>query len=74
MDLFSENKVYFLQEIIDICNKNDLIVVDCLKDENIISIEKYNDGELGDCIYEFRKIKEDLFKLVYIDKFLVTDT
>ena len=66
--IFNKNLFYSLQEIIEICGKNDLIIIDCLKDENIISIEEYNNGELGDCIFEFNRIKEDLFKLIYTDK------
>ena len=66
--IFDKNRGYFLQEIIDICYKNNLIIVDCLKDENIISIEECNNRELGDCIFEFNRIRGDLFKLIYVDK------
>lgn len=68
MKIFIKGKNYFLSEIINLCEKNGLIIVDCFKDENIISIEEYNDGELGDCIFEFNQVKKDLFKLIYIDK------
>jgi len=59
-----------MQEIIDICNKNNLITVDCLKDENIISVEEYNDGELGDCMFEFFRIKEGIFRLAFFESFI----
>ena len=59
MTIFVKTKNYSMQEIIDICNKNGLITVDCLKNENIISIEKKE----ADCLFEFRRIGDDLFKL-----------
>jgi len=68
MELFTKFKNYSLSEITNVCEKNNLIIVDCLKDENMISIEEYNNGELGDCIFEFIRIKNDLFKLIYIDE------
>ncbi|MBL7156403.1 MAG: hypothetical protein ISS87_02315 [Candidatus Pacebacteria bacterium] len=69
MNIFIKNKNYSLQEIINICDKNGLITVDCLKDENMISVE-----EKGvDCLYEFHRISEDMFKLTYSDKFLLAD-
>ncbi|MDD3463059.1 MAG: hypothetical protein PHW07_05390 [Sulfurospirillaceae bacterium] len=66
--IFTKNKQYSLEEIIYICNKYDLITVDCLKDENMISVEAYNDGALGDCIFEFKRVDDDIFKLSYVDK------
>ncbi|MBI2054331.1 MAG: hypothetical protein HYT36_03290 [Candidatus Staskawiczbacteria bacterium] len=61
MKIFTNNKKYFLAEIIKICDTNSLITVDCLKDENMISVE-----EKGvDCLFEFRKIGEDSFKLIW---------
>lgn len=68
MKIFTKFKNYTLSEIADICEENKLIIVDCLKDENIISIEEDNNGELGECIFEFSQIKEDLFKLIFTDK------
>ncbi len=69
MNIFIKNKNYSLQEIINICDKNGLITVDCLKDENMISVE-----EKGvDCLFEFHKIGEDVFKLTYADKLLLAD-
>lgn len=67
MNIFAENKVYSFQEVVDFCNRNDLVIVDCLKDENMISVEKWNDGELGDCIWEFKRTRNDLFRLDYVD-------
>ena len=61
MAIFSKAKNYSLQEIINICDKNDLITVDCLKDENMVSVEK----EGADCLFEFHKIADDLFKLTW---------
>lgn len=63
------NKKYKLKQIINFCNKHNLITVDCLKEENLISVEEYNNGELGDCIFEFKRIKDNLFKLIWIDYF-----
>jgi len=67
MNIFMKDKAYLLDEIISICNENALITVDCLKDEKMISIEKYNDGELGDCIFELKQLKNGLFKLSWVD-------
>ncbi len=61
MGIFTKNKNYSLPEIINVCDKNSLITVDCLKDENMISVEK----EGADCLFEFHKIGEDLFKLTW---------
>lgn len=60
-----------MQEINDICNKNSLATVDCLKDENMISVEKWNDGEGEDCLFEFIKINKDAFRLNYTDEFFI---
>ncbi|MCK6462402.1 MAG: hypothetical protein L6Q29_01090 [Candidatus Pacebacteria bacterium] len=62
MDIFTKDKDYTLQEIIDICDKNGLITVDCLKDENMISVEK----EGADALFEFHTTGEDLFKLTWL--------
>ncbi len=61
MKIFTKNKIYSLPKIIDICDQNGLITVDCLKDENMISVEK----EGADCLFEFHKIDDDLFKLTW---------
>lgn len=66
MKIFTKSKSYSLLEIIDVCDKNGLITVDCLKDENMVSVEEYGDGELGgSCLFEFKRIKEDIFKLLW---------
>lgn len=61
MSIFTKIKNYSLQEIIEICDKNGLITVDCLKDENMVSVEK----EGADALFEFHKIGEDIFKLTW---------
>lgn len=63
MFIFTKPKNYSLREIIDICDKNGLTTVDCLKDENMISVEK----EGADALFEFMKIGEDLFKLTWAE-------
>ena len=63
MSIFSKKRNYSLQNIIDICDKNGLITVDCLKDENMISVEE----EGADCIFEFHKIADDFFKLTWVE-------
>jgi len=65
MKIFVKNKKYSFDDIVKICDKNDLITVDCLKEENMVSVEKYNNGELGDCIFEFHQINEGIFKLTW---------
>ena len=64
-DIFEKNKIYSENEINKIAVANDLATVDCLKDENMISIEKWNNGEGEDCLFEFDKIKEDSFLIRY---------
>ena len=61
MKIFSKNKRYSFSEIIGICNQNGLITVDCLKDENMINVEE----EGVDCLFEFHKVDDDLFKLTW---------
>jgi len=61
MGIFTNDKKYTLPEIIKICDANSLITVDCLKDENMISVEE----EGADCLFEFRKIGGDFFKLIW---------
>ncbi|MCX6724201.1 MAG: hypothetical protein NT155_03480 [Candidatus Staskawiczbacteria bacterium] len=66
MEIFTKNKKYSFNDIAEICDKNGLTTVDCLKDENMISVEGYENGELsGNCISEFHQIKEDVFKLTW---------
>lgn len=59
--LFNKNKFYSENEIIEIAAKNRMITVDCLKDENMISVEE----EGADCLFEFSRIGEDKFKLTW---------
>ena len=61
--IFVKNKIYRLQEIFEICDKNGLITVDCLKDENMISVEE----EGADCLFEFSRIGNDKFKLTWLE-------
>lgn len=63
MAIFLKNKNYSLRKIIDICDKNGLITVDCLKVENMISVEK----EGADCLFEFHKTDDDLFELTWLE-------
>jgi 5'(3')-deoxyribonucleotidase len=63
MNIFTKNKSYTLQEIINICDKNGLITVDCLKDDNMISVEEAG----ADCLFEFYRISEDIFKLTWFE-------
>lgn len=69
MNIFKKNKNYSFLEIINICNKNDLIIVDCLKDENIISVEEWDDKEKeldGECLFEFKRTSGDNFLLRWL--------
>jgi hypothetical protein len=69
MKIFSKNKKYCFDDIVEICAKNNLTTIDCLNDENMISIEEYINGELGgECIFTFDKCRNNLFKLNWIDK------
>lgn len=61
MRIFKRRKVYSLQEVIDICDRNGLITVDCLKDENMLSVEE----EGADCLFEFHMMRDEKFKLTW---------
>lgn len=58
-NIFTKNEKYNLRNIIDICDKNGLITVDCLKDEHMISVEEKG----ADCLFEFDEIKNNVFLL-----------
>ena len=60
-NIYCKNKIYSEEEINNIATINKMITVDCLKDENMISIEK--EGE--DCLFEFTRIKGDKFLLTW---------
>lgn len=59
--IFCKGKIYSENEINKIAAVNGLAVVDCLRDENMISVEKWNNGEGEDCLFEFDKIEKDGF-------------
>lgn len=66
MNIFIKNKPYSFNEIIDICDKNNLVTIDCLKDENMVSVEEWDPIEeclVGECLFEFYRLKEDVFIL-----------
>lgn len=64
MNIFSKNRIYLFDDISDICAENSLVTVDCLKDENMVSVEKFIDGELGgECLFEFDRVKVGRFML-----------
>ncbi len=68
MKIFTKNKRYSFDDIADICEKNGLGTVDCLKDENMVSVEEWDEKEKcvdGDCLFEFYRIGEDIFKLTW---------
>ena len=64
-NIFEKNKIYSESEINKIAVINNLATVDCLRDENMISVEKWNNGEGEDCLFEFDKIKENSFLMRY---------
>ena len=66
-NIFCKNKIYSENDINKISFENGLATVDCLKNENMISIEKWNNGEGEDCLFEFDKISEDEFKMRWSD-------
>lgn len=61
--IFCKDKIYSEIEINRIAIANGLATVDCIKDENMISLEKWNNGEGEDCLFEFNRIKEKMFLL-----------
>ena len=63
-NIFYKDKIYSENEINKIADMNSLVMVDCLKDENMISVEELIDGDLGgECLFEFNKVGEDKFLL-----------
>ena len=63
-NLLKINKIYTEDEIIEIARENNMITVDCLKDDNQITIEP----EGGDKVYEFTLLKSGKFKLTWEEK------
>lgn len=66
MNIFSKTKNYSFNEIANICRANSLTTVDCLKDENIVSVEGWDKKEKclgGECLFEFDRISESKFLL-----------
>ena len=63
-DIFDKNKEYSFEEIAKIAIKNKLTTIDCLKDENIISLESFDGNELGgENVFEFGRITDNVFNL-----------
>lgn len=62
-NIFCKNKIYSENDINEIANANNLATVDCLKDENMISVEKWNNGDGEDCLFEFNKTSDNKFKM-----------
>ena len=68
--LFSKSIIYDEEIIIDICNNHDLVITDCLKDDNEITV---SDADDGDPIWVFSLVKgsyssyERSFKLDWQD-------
>jgi len=58
---FEFNKIYSEGEISEISRENNMITVDCLKDDNQITIEP----EGGDTVYEFTLFENGKFKLTW---------
>jgi 5'(3')-deoxyribonucleotidase len=68
LNCFAKNQIYSLSDIIEICNQNNLVTIDQLKDDNSIAIEEFIDGELGGvCLFEFERVGNDLFILTWVD-------
>ena len=68
--IFTKNKIYSFDKISDICEKNSLTTIDCLKDEDMVSVEEWDEEEQclgGECLFEFDRVKEDKFLLRWSD-------
>ena len=59
--MFSKNRYYSEKEIIDIATANGMITVDCLKEDNQISIEFEGEENL----FEFTRKRYDKFILTW---------
>ena len=60
--LYQKNRIYSEDEISDIALSNGMITIDCLKDEDMISVEEWDGKELGGwCLFEFDRVGEDKF-------------
>ncbi|GEM_PF-2432491 len=63
-NIFCKNKIYSENDINKISSENGLTTIDCLKDENMISLEEFDNGELGgECLFEFDRISENKFRM-----------
>lgn len=64
-NIVRKQKKYSEDEIYEIAHANNLAVIDCLKDDNIICLENLdNNGELGGVnLFEFDRIEENKFLL-----------
>ncbi len=61
--LFSRHIIYSEDDINRIAIENGLATVDCIKEENMISLEEWNGGEGGDCLFEFDRTNKGAFLL-----------
>lgn len=59
--IFRKKRIYSEEEIIEIAGENNMVTVDCLKDDNQITVEP----EGGDTVYEFSRLGEDKFILTW---------
>ena len=67
-NLFSKNKVYSFGEISEIARQNGMTTIDCLKDDNMISLEGFDGKHLsGTNVFEFRHLGNYLFKLKWFE-------
>jgi len=67
-NLFLETKIYSFGEIEEIATANKMAVIDCIKEENMISLEGFNGKDLGGTnLFEFDMIKNDKFKLRWFE-------
>ena len=67
---FSETKIYSLDEIAKIACNNGMTTIDCIKDENIVSLEGFDGKDMfGTNVFEFDMVDKNklLFKMKWFE-------
>ena len=66
--IFDICKTYSFDELAEIACKNNMTTIDCLKDENIVSLEGFDGKNLsGTIVFEFKCIADDKFKMIWFE-------
>lgn len=70
--IFNSKRIYIENEIYEIALNHGLTGVDCLKEDNTITVEELIDGQLaGECLFEFTRINATKFNLTWTNELLL---